>query len=144
MRPLHERFGDSLPRLTAASYRVTSPATPLYNCIAWVLGVEDVWWWPSPTRFWPDTALREESVSAFVAAFAAVGYSVCSNGTLEAGVEKIVLYVKGDRPTHAARQLENGWWTSKLGQEADIEHETPETMGGGIYGEPMVFLSRRT
>ena len=78
------------------------------------------------------------------AAFAAVGYAVCLNGELKAGVEKIVLYVKEDRPTHAARQLPDGWWTSKLGQEADIEHDTPETVGGGIYGEPNVFLSRRT
>ena len=144
MRPLHERFRDTLPRLMAGNYRVTSPPTPFYNCIAWVVGVDDVWWWPSPTRFWPETALREETIPAFLEAFATVGFTVCSNGELEAGVEKVVLYVKDDRPTHAARQLENGWWTSKLGQEADIAHETPETVAGGIYGEPTVFLSRRT
>lgn len=143
MRLLHERFHEVLPRLTAENYRVTSPSTPSYNCIAWAVGVDDVWWWPSPTRFWPETAPREETVSAFLAAFASARYAVCADGEWEPGIEKIALYVANDRPTHAARQSSNGKWTSKLGQEVDIEHDTPETVGGGIYGEATVFVSRR-
>ena len=48
----------------------------------------------------------------------------------------------GDVPTHAARQLPNGWWTSKLGPSFDIEHATPEAVAGGVYGDPVLFLSR--
>jgi hypothetical protein len=31
---------DDFPRLTEQNYRVTSPATPDYNCIAWSAGVD--------------------------------------------------------------------------------------------------------
>ena len=143
MRPLHERFHQVLPRLTAHNSRVTSPSTPLYNCIAWAVGVDDVWWWPSPTRFWPESAASEETVVAFVAAFASAGYAPCADGEWEPGFEKVALYVVNDRPTHAARQSSNGRWTSKLGQEVDIEHDTPEAVGGGVYGEATIFLIRR-
>ena len=34
-------------------------------------------------------------------------------------------------PTHAARQLANGWWTSKLGPSFDIEHIDLNAIAGG-------------
>jgi hypothetical protein len=73
--------------------------------------------------FWPPKVPREETVSAFAAAFATIGYSPSDDGAVEIGFEKIALYV--DRlgaPTHAARQLSDGRWTSKLGKDIDIAH----------------------
>jgi len=35
---------DQFPRLTAARYRVTSPATTDYNCVAWAAGDTEHWW----------------------------------------------------------------------------------------------------
>lgn len=29
---------DDFPRLTSGNHRITSPATPDYNCIAWAAG----------------------------------------------------------------------------------------------------------
>lgn len=43
---------------------------------------------------------------------------------------------------HAARQLSSGAWTSKLGKDVDIEHDTPDDVAGGLYGE-VVQLMRR-
>jgi hypothetical protein len=61
---------------------------------------------------------------------------------LEPGIEKIALYALNDLPTHAARQLSNGWWTSKLGPHVDIEHIHPDAIAGGIYGEVVALMSR--
>ena len=42
-----------------------------------------------------------------------------------------------------ARQLDNGWWTSKLGGLEDIEHEKVEGVSGACYGEIVCFMCRR-
>src|SRR3989442_11379407 len=122
MPAFHELARKSLPALTADKYRVTSTASWEYNCIAWVAGVTDAWWWPVPGRYWPADVPREETLAAFLAAFAALGYAPCPTADLEPGIEKIALYAVEDTPTHAARQLPTGWWTSKLGPSIDIDH----------------------
>jgi hypothetical protein len=139
--PLHEIARHVLPNLTVDNYRITSPTTWDYNCLAWAVGVTDAWWWPVPGRFWPPGIPREETLDAVVAAFGTRGFSPCAGADFEAGLEKIALYAAGDIPTHAARQLPNGWWTSKLGPSFDIEHDTPEAVAGGAYGDPVAFLS---
>jgi hypothetical protein len=53
-------------------------------------------------------------------------------------------YAVATTPTHAARQQANGWWTSKLGPSVVIEHRQPEDVGGGVYGEVIAVLSRKT
>ncbi len=46
--------------------------------------------------------------------------------------EKIAIYVDTDGvPTHAARQLPDGSWTSKLGDWEDIQHQTLEALETG-------------
>jgi hypothetical protein len=140
--PLHELARHLLPNLTVANYRITSPSSWQYNCIAWAVGITDSWWWPVPGRFWPADVAREETLAAFVAALATRGFSTCSFSEVELGLEKIALYSAGDLPTHAARQLSNGWWTSKLGPSFDIEHANLEALAGGIYGDPVAFLGR--
>lgn len=142
MPAVHELFQSALPRLTADNYRQTSPAAPEYNCIAWAVGATDAWWWPSPGRFWPAHVLREETLDAFLALFAALGYTAASTPDLEADVEKVALYAIGHTPTHTARQLPDGRWTSKLGPNVDIEHNTPDAVAGGLYGEVSAILSR--
>jgi len=44
--------------------------------------------------------------------------------------------------THAARQLPDGKWTSKLGQLEDITHGTTDVIEGGDYGEVVQFMKR--
>jgi len=70
-----------------------------------------------------------------------VGYSPCSDGSPEAGWEKVALYATDEGPTHAARQMPNGRWTSKLGPEEDIEHEL-QGLSGAFYGSVVRFLRR--
>src|SRR5262249_10199033 len=112
------------------------------NCIAWAVGQPDSWWWPVPGRYWPAGTPREETLEAFITALGTCGFTTCSTSVLESGLEKIALYSIGNTPAHAARQLNNGWWTSKLGLNFDIEHATLEALAGGVYGSPVAFLVR--
>ena len=120
---------------------VTSPITPTYNCIAWAAGDTRRFWWPQDQVYWPPGAVREETIDAFVHAFATLGYSVCDTAEREDGIEKVAIYAIGDEPKHAARQLESGTWTSKLGCDVDIEHPL-DGVAGDVYGHVVRVLQR--
>jgi len=93
--------------------------------------------------YWPPGVPREVTIDAFVRAYATLGYAQCDDAVLEPGFEKTVIYAIGATPTHAARQLATGAWTSKLGRQEDIEHATPEDVEGPAYGKVTVVLRRR-
>jgi hypothetical protein len=119
-----------------------------YNCIAWAAGECNIHWWPIVASgcYWPPTAKLECTVEAFISAFASVGYTEWSNenGRLEKGFEKIAIYVDNTgEVTHAARQLPNGRWASKLGRWKDVEHATVELVEGACYGKVVKYLRRR-
>src|SRR5262245_58879428 len=135
----------AIPKLNDKNCRVTSPPKNSYNCIAWAAtgSAESEWWWPSlpgypPVTYWPPEAPSEETLAAFIKAFETRGYTVCKDGKLEKGFEKVALYAKktkdGSVPTHAARQLPDGKWTSKLGKYEDVEHRGPAHVTGPVYG----------
>jgi hypothetical protein len=140
------------PNLRRGEYRKTSESTVVYNCIAHAAEVTDVWWWPAdgPGIYWPAQAEREETVESFVQAYATIGYVVCETGSRdsESGFQKVALYVDEDGvPTHAARQLPCGEWTSKLGRSEDIQHQTLEALEGDGkqlpgYGSVAIILKR--
>ncbi len=75
-------------------------------------------------------------------AFGALGYEPCADGLLEDGFEKVAIYQSPSGVQHMARQLQTGWWTSKLGQLEDIEHETPAELEGDIYGVVVQYMRR--
>lgn len=127
------------PRLTADNHRITSPATANYNCIAWAAGDTERWWepgvcWPVPSECY--------GLEVLEAAFRALGYERCADGVAEKGFEKVALHASGQFYTHAARQLPSGKWTSKLGRLEDIEHDAPEDVAGGVYGNVAAFMRR--
>lgn len=140
----HEYF----PNLNAANYRDTSPADRDYNCIAWAAGLNDVWWDPAEpaepdeNNFWPENAPRNYKVSSLIVAFESLGFVACTNALQEDGIEKIAIYADDDEYMHAARQLKNGKWTSKIGRYEDIEHDALEDLVGPAYGQVAVFMKR--
>ena len=137
-----------LPNLNLAEYQVTSPESDRYNCIAWAAGNSDNWWWPDPDpdsdSYWPAIAPRAETIAGFQAMFQQLGYRECATDELEPGFEKVAIFAKDDFPTHAARQLPNGNWTSKLGAWQDIEHQSLNALAGNasIYGNVALLLRR--
>lgn len=141
MMRIRAKIQGGFPNL-APTFQVTSDATPKYNCIAWAAGDTSRWWWPSAIYYWPANIPRSETLAAFVAAFATQGYEPCSDGTLEDGLEKVAIYIENGIPTHMARQMGSGAWTSKLGTAWDIGHVTPTEVGGTLYGNVFQYLSR--
>ena len=130
-----------VPSLSAENHRITSPASPEYNCVAWSAGDTEHWW--QPAVYWPiDTPPDDYGLGILERAFASLGYEPCADGRLEDGFERIALYGGSFLYTHVARQLPNGKWTSKLGRAEDIEHQTPEDVAGGLYGEIHEFMRR--
>jgi hypothetical protein len=131
------------PSLLKEGYGQTSPASTEYNCIAWAANRTDVAWWPDPlgVGYWPDGVPREETLEAFYLAFESIGYSRCDEGQMEIGFEKVALYALAGQPKHAARQLADGRWTSKLGKHIDISHALGG-LEGEIYGQVVGYLKR--
>jgi hypothetical protein len=87
------------------------------------------------------------TVAGFITGYTSIGYVSCNDGTLEPGVEKIALYAKLGQfgtmiPTHAAYQLDNGNWTSKLGDFEDIEHIGVDKLEGPQYGNVVHYMGR--
>ncbi len=129
------------PRLKPENHRITSPAAIEYNCIAWAAGDTENWW--QPGDFWPmELADPEYSIDALEAAFKALGFEPCDDALPEPGFEKVALYGHNSLYPHAARQLPGGRWTSKLGKAEDIEHDTPDVVAGGLYGEVVAIMRR--
>ena len=116
-----------------------------YNCIAWAVGRTDAWWWPAAgsDAYWPEQVPNEETVEAFILAFATCGFEPCDAAEPQPGYEKIALYARDGKPTHAARQLSDGKWTSKLGKGPVITHNTPRGVEGPVYGVVYCYLRRQ-
>ena len=134
------------PCITESNSRQTSPAAKEYNCIAWAYGKDDDWFEPDAEQqfSWP-ISRREYSLVAFEELFASIGYISCADASKEDGFLKIAIYVNGiGEPTHAARQLATGKWTSKLGKGIDIMHDSPDVLNGPSYGTAHVYMKRKT
>jgi hypothetical protein len=126
-------------------FLITSPQTSSYNCIAWAFGDNSKWYWPDSSNiyFWPSDIPRQETINSFIKLFESIGYIQTDNDNLDIEFEIIAIY--GDsfsNPTHAARQLQNGFWTSKLGQHFDVTH-TIFSMSDGSYGNVLVYMKRQ-
>ena len=135
------------PHLVREGYRETSPFDRAYNCIAHAAGDDKRWWWPGGGKnsYWPRTAPNKLTVQAFVDAFSTLGYSVCKNGNLEPGFEKIAIYSFKGKAAHAARQLPDGLWSHKLGRDIDLTTTLRGLEDGnhGAYGTVAKYMRRK-
>jgi hypothetical protein len=132
------------PRLQGTAWRVSSERDDRYNCIAWTANVITTWWWPvGPGKsYWPEGVPREVTLEAFRAAFATLGYVFCLGEEMEPGFEKTAVFADEQGvPKHAARQLPQEGWTSKLGKMEDIEHALSD-LTGPVYGSVVLIMKR--
>jgi hypothetical protein len=132
------------PKLQSKTYRITSPRSWNYNCVAWAAGDAATRWWPSEDDRdqWPVNAPRVESLDAFRAAFATLGYRAANAADYVQGTEKVAIFANAEGvPLHMARQLPNGRWTSKLGALEDIEHDLHD-LEGDEYGQVVLVMER--
>ena len=134
-------------------FKVTSNDTPVYNCIAWAYKIDNRWMWPNTGKYpfldgvhyWPSEDILDCNVNNFIDAFKLKGYECCDNCQFEPEYRKIALYVKpgSTECTHAARELSNGCWTSKLGKFNDIQHGTAEAIENEDYGKVYCYMKKK-
>jgi hypothetical protein len=145
--PSTARLELEIPALKGGNgYRDTSEETLVYNCLSWALGITwtryeptprcaGYYWFPGVPRKWDEPTLKK--------VFEIHKFRVTDNYELEPGYEKVVFYVdSAGIPTHFARQLPNGKWTSKMGDLNDIEHDTLEIIINPRYGNPGLVMKR--
>lgn len=133
---------SAFPRLTPTNHRPTSPPSANYNCVAWAASDVAHWW--QPGVYWPTEVPSDDyGIGVLEMAFRALGYEDCgTDDSLESGFEKVALYGGTVFYTHAARQMPTGKCSSKLGKAEDIEHDTPDDVAGGVYGEVVQIVKR--
>ncbi len=134
------------PFLWSRHLQIRSPTDRRYNCIAWAAGDNTKPWSPAVGvggkllggYYWPDHAPKLPTVTAVEELFEGFGYVKTHLGdtAVEAAVQKIAIfgYDSMNFVTHAARQCVSGLWSSKMGDNADIEHALHD-IEGGIFGE---------
>jgi hypothetical protein len=138
---------EDFPDLNESNHNKTSEATVECNCLSWAADDVSRRWEPDPMHdyYWPPDVPREMKMEAFIQAYRTIGYEVCDTPEPQAGFEKIALYADADNtPTHAAKQLPNGHWSSKLGDFEDIEHATLACLEGPLYGKSKIYMKRRS
>ncbi len=122
-------------------YRITSERDNFYNCVAWAAGNDNDWWSHQEDYRW--IGERGPGLRNLVALFTVLGYEECESDSLDTDYTKVALYAKDGNWTHAARQLPDGAWISKLGVLEDIEHASPNDLSGDFYGEVHCIMRRR-
>jgi hypothetical protein len=141
----------NFPHLNPDNHTITSKPTRQYNCIAWAADESETYrrWDPDPQGiyYWPPGVPRKVTMEAVAQVYETLGFRLCFSTALEAGTEKIAIYGRDGQngitiPTHAARQLPSGQWTSKLGDHEDIIHKDLNDVNG-FYGGPVIYMERR-
>lgn len=142
----HERLLDWQPQLASANIDIKSPTDRTYNCVAWAAGDDTKYWSPAVGvggkllggYYWPADVEVLPTVTATEKVFEGRGFvrTALTDIALEPGVEKIAIFGQDAMGfvTHAARQVSSGRWASKMGDNADIEHDLHD-VEGGIFGE---------
>ncbi len=136
-----DRERNGFPRL-GDEYEVLAPATARYNCIGWSLGDTSSW-------VWPRQAGQPATLDDFDSLYAYHGYRRVNRLDYrpDPDQDRVVLYARGREDggadvTHAARQLRDGSWSSKLGSLPLIRHLHPDDVAGPSYGVPWVMYVR--
>jgi len=148
------RLIDFFPKLAVdKNFEITSKASNDYNCIAWACKYDDRWIQPSylgqPNLdcvvWWPPEVQEGTDISCLVTVFENQGFAICDTFDYEKEYTKVALYINesNNEWTHAAREKKNGFWTSKLGHNVDIQHSTPYTIENIIYGKVFCFMKKK-
>ena len=136
-------------------WKITSPATYEYNCVAWTVDRNDLNIWPMEygvnytehrtINVWFNELPLDETLVTFVHYFNKYGYRICDNDwSLKEGYEKIALYSNdGINMSHVTRQCPNGMWKSKLGNLNDIIHSSPHSLEDSNYGIVCYTMERQ-
>jgi hypothetical protein len=144
----YEELLTYCPNLRRSNYTDESQPTNRYNCYAWAAGYDDLnwdWYRAGEDYYWPLHLPTDQGniLDSLTQAYLSIGYEIARDDSCENGYDKIAIYVNSAGiPTHAARQLINGRWTSKLGEHQDIQHENLQVLEEGLYGSVARIMRR--
>lgn len=128
-------------------FKITSNCTPEYNCIAWALGMNDVWIGldhPNnyPWAWWPQGIPCNEKKESLISLFQHFGFKITDNPNPENNFDKVALYANHEGWTHAARVIGEGILHSKIGTAWDIHHSGGNLFTETEYGSIYVYMRR--
>ncbi len=132
----------SFPNLRNEGVNVVEPPSDRYNCVAYAAGDTSQWWDHTPRRYWPSYATRSARIESLQEVFAGLGFGQCDDDSFEPGYQKVALYEDDGEYQHASVQMPDGAWHSKMGEGPVIKHLNPESLSGGPYGEPTIYMRR--
>ncbi len=157
MLPSH--LARRYPKLVADGGKKKSEADHQYNCLSWsAKRTKKYRFEPKPIEKWdrwPKDLRDDYSLESFIMLFENLGYHRCSltDTGFELFYKKVVIYAQfgiyGDQRwefTHVADEIHAGVWTSKLGPDEDIQHNTPQSLEGNCgdeYGKIYQVLKKR-
>jgi hypothetical protein len=145
---LSPELAQTYPRLKADGGKEKSPKTSVYNCVAWAAAWDKTRWWQHDPyesgMYWPDGVSRSGTIGCYIALFESLGYQKCGSGPMEVLYERVAIYENAAGEfTHVAKEKHSGIWWSKLGEDEDVYHNTPNGLAGTGYGSPNYILRRR-
>jgi len=132
------------PGLLSTAYEVTSPQDSRYNCIAYVIGDLNHFWYDANIKgyYWPPGEPSADTLEGWLKVFALHGYTETDDDAFEPSYEKIAIYAGTEGPEHVARQKASGLWTSKMGKGRDIDHAALSDLEGECYGRVVRIMRR--
>ena len=133
---------SAFPKLSHEDFEILDQPSDLYNCIAYAAGDTSKRWDPNGNYYWPPYATRDSRIESLKEVLAGLGYEPCDDSYLEDGYQKVALYEVQGEAKHAAVQMSNGRWRSKMGQGPVVEHRSPESLSGGMYGDATITMRR--
>jgi hypothetical protein len=115
-----------------------------YNCLAFVLGDYENWWEPLGLygHYWPPGFPEDVTVETVTKIIKLHGFVVELAPGTPPRADSIAIFAKGEDWEHFAKFVD-GIWSSKIGEDHDITHSSPEILEGDLYGRVVKILSRR-
>lgn len=137
-----EDLTAAFPGLAGEDFKILEPPSRYFNCVAFAAGDTTRIWDYNEGYYWPPWTTRDSRIESLMEVFAGLGYEPCDDGAAEDGYRKVALYEENGIAQHAALQVSNGRWQSKMGQGPVIEHLSPESISGRVYGAPTTFMRK--
>lgn len=140
---------QSYPKLADDGGIEKSPKDSAYNCVAWAAALDKKRWWQpdtfEPGMYWPNGVRNDGSIDCFIELFEKLKYKKTATTDVGFSVfyEKVAIYENIFGFTHVAKENNSGVWWSKLGEDQDIYHNSPQGLEGTKYGSPNHILKRR-
>ena len=132
----------AFPKLSSEDFEIVELPSEQYNCIAYAAGDTSKWWDHNKNHYWPTHTTRSNSIESLKEVFVGLGFDQCHDRSAEDGYQKVALYEKQSVWKHTAIQTPSGRWRSKMGKGPVIEHRTPESLSGRMYGNVTTIMRR--